>query len=158
MKEWLSIVEYARHYQVSDMTVRRRIKTGRLQAVLKEGKYFIPAGRGQEFIPPPAPQPQSPRHPEFLPMVAAASPAQEISTAKTREWFMLCREILDKLSEKEIWMEKHLALSEQAHQTQIALLQEEARSRETKIDQLGQQIEDLQLFVQLLDEKKSSPR
>lgn len=41
--QWLSIVEYARRYQVSDMTVRRRIKTGRLQAVLQDGKYYIPA-------------------------------------------------------------------------------------------------------------------
>lgn len=41
-EQWLSIVEYARTFRVSDMTVRRRIKTGKLHAVLKEGKYFIP--------------------------------------------------------------------------------------------------------------------
>jgi predicted site-specific integrase-resolvase len=41
-EQWMSIVEYARTYQVSDMTIRRRIKTGKLHAVLKEGKYFIP--------------------------------------------------------------------------------------------------------------------
>ena len=41
-EQWLSIVEYARSYSVSDMTVRRRIKTGKLHAVLKEGKYYIP--------------------------------------------------------------------------------------------------------------------
>ncbi len=40
--QWMSIVEYARTFKVSDMTVRRRIKTGRLHAVLKEGKYYIP--------------------------------------------------------------------------------------------------------------------
>ncbi|MBP6217375.1 MAG: hypothetical protein KA436_02185 [Oligoflexales bacterium] len=39
--KWLSIVEYARHFNISDMTVRRRIKTGRLSAELKEGKYYI---------------------------------------------------------------------------------------------------------------------
>lgn len=38
----LSIVEYARRHSVSDMTVRRRIKTGKLKAILKEGKYYIP--------------------------------------------------------------------------------------------------------------------
>jgi len=42
-EQWLSIVEYARSCNVSDMTVRRRIKNGKLQAVLKDGKYFIPA-------------------------------------------------------------------------------------------------------------------
>jgi len=41
-EQWLSIVEYARTYSVSDMTVRRRIKTGKLHAVLREGKYYIP--------------------------------------------------------------------------------------------------------------------
>lgn len=41
-EQWLSIVEYARTLSVSDLTVRRRIKTGRLSAVLREGKYYIP--------------------------------------------------------------------------------------------------------------------
>lgn len=41
--EWLSIVEYAKIHDVSDMTVRRRIKSGKIQAVLKDGKYFIQA-------------------------------------------------------------------------------------------------------------------
>lgn len=44
-EQWMSIVEYARTFQVSDMTVRRRIKTGKLHAVLKEGKYFIPVAQ-----------------------------------------------------------------------------------------------------------------
>lgn len=42
-EQWLSISEYARRYNLSDMTVRRRIKNGRIHAVLKDGKYFIPA-------------------------------------------------------------------------------------------------------------------
>lgn len=41
-EQWMSIVEYARSFSVSDMTVRRRIKSGKLHAVLKDGKYFIP--------------------------------------------------------------------------------------------------------------------
>lgn len=41
-QKWLSIVEYARAFNISDMTIRRRIKTGKLSATLKEGKYFIP--------------------------------------------------------------------------------------------------------------------
>lgn len=44
---WLSIVEYARAFNMSDMTVRRRIKTGKLDSVLKEGKYFIPVALDQ---------------------------------------------------------------------------------------------------------------
>ena len=42
-EHWLSISEYARRYSLSDMTVRRRIKNGRIHAVLKDGKYFIPS-------------------------------------------------------------------------------------------------------------------
>ena len=41
-EQWLSIVEYARATGISDMTIRRRIRTGRIKAELKEGKYFIP--------------------------------------------------------------------------------------------------------------------
>ena len=53
-QQWLSIVEYAREHNVSDMTVRRRIKTGKLNAVLKEGKYFIAAvGDAESFEVPP---------------------------------------------------------------------------------------------------------
>ena len=40
---WLSIIEYARKYNISDITVRRRIKTGRIPAVLRDGKYYIAA-------------------------------------------------------------------------------------------------------------------
>ena len=40
-KQWVSIIDYARAHNISDMTVRRRIKAGKLQAVMKNGKYFI---------------------------------------------------------------------------------------------------------------------
>lgn len=41
-EQWLSIVEYARTFGISDMTIRRRIRTGRLQAYLRDGKYYLP--------------------------------------------------------------------------------------------------------------------
>lgn len=41
-EQWLSIVEYARETGISDMTIRRRIRTGRISAELRDGKYFIP--------------------------------------------------------------------------------------------------------------------
>lgn len=40
-EQWLSINEYSRVFSISDMTVRRRIRTGRLSAVLRDGKYYI---------------------------------------------------------------------------------------------------------------------
>ncbi|MBP9708052.1 MAG: hypothetical protein KBD78_10425 [Oligoflexales bacterium] len=47
-QQWLSIVEYARTFSVSDMTVRRRIKNGRLAADLRDGKYFIPVNKNSQ--------------------------------------------------------------------------------------------------------------
>ncbi len=45
----MSIVEYARTFSVSDMTIRRRIKTGKLRAELRDGKYYIPVRSGAEM-------------------------------------------------------------------------------------------------------------
>lgn len=55
-EQWLSIVEYARTFALSDMTVRRRIKNGKIKAVLKDGKYFIPV-HGAASAPAPSPAP-----------------------------------------------------------------------------------------------------
>lgn len=43
-EQWLSIVEYAKKHDISDMTVRRRIRAGKVEAELREGKYFIRVG------------------------------------------------------------------------------------------------------------------
>jgi hypothetical protein len=51
-EQWMSIVEYARTFDISDMTVRRRIRTGKIQAVLKEGKYYIPMRSSAKHTPP----------------------------------------------------------------------------------------------------------
>ena len=40
-EHWLSIIDYARMFNVSDMTVRRRIKAGKLPAKLIDQKYYI---------------------------------------------------------------------------------------------------------------------
>ena len=42
----MSINDYSRSFSISDMTVRRRIRTGRLQAVLRDGKYCINVPKG----------------------------------------------------------------------------------------------------------------
>lgn len=65
-EQWFSIVEYARASGISDMTIRRRIRTGRIQAVLRDGKYYIPANidpaTGELRKQAPAPQPTVHRH------------------------------------------------------------------------------------------------
>ncbi len=83
-EQWLSISEYARTFGVSDMTVRRRVKTGRLHAVLKEGKYFIPVPVGEvrsgsniapsmgdapRFNDRPAPPQQQPKRPNEMQVI-----------------------------------------------------------------------------------------
>lgn len=53
-EQWMSIVEYARTFAISDMTVRRRIKNGKLPAVLRDGKYYIKVDESrsnQEYMP-----------------------------------------------------------------------------------------------------------
>lgn len=57
--QWLSIVEYARTHAISDMTIRRRIKTGRIKAVLRDGKYYIPVGANGEIIEEPIETPKA---------------------------------------------------------------------------------------------------
>jgi hypothetical protein len=61
-EQWLSIVEYARAFRMSDMTVRRRIKTGKLNATLHDGKYYIPTDMA-EVRTAAAQSPQGPAHP-----------------------------------------------------------------------------------------------
>ncbi|MBF0440352.1 MAG: hypothetical protein HQK54_00455 [Oligoflexales bacterium] len=46
-EQWLSIIEYSRTFSISDMTVRRRIKNGRIKANLIDGKYYIPVDSNQ---------------------------------------------------------------------------------------------------------------
>ncbi len=68
-EQWLSIVEYARAFAMSDMTVRRRIKNGKIKAVLKDGKYYIPVApekaavtQPREHIQRPIVHPKVPTH------------------------------------------------------------------------------------------------
>lgn len=75
-EQWLSIVEYARTFALSDMTVRRRIKNGKIKAVLKDGKYFIPVqgatnGSAVESL---AERPQAPMAPAHRPPSARPVP------------------------------------------------------------------------------------
>lgn len=84
-EQWLSIVEYARTFGISDMTIRRRIRTGRIQAVLRDGKYYIPTDsdpstgelRKQTIQSKPSPQTHVVKsHPHAEKTVAAMRPTQ----------------------------------------------------------------------------------
>jgi len=82
-EQWMSIVEYARACNISDMTVRRRIKTGKLSAKLIDNKYYIPVSAVAEGRLPeaPAPAPQqrtvAPPSQRSTPVVIKAHPAAQ---------------------------------------------------------------------------------
>jgi len=91
-QQWLSIVEYARTFSISDMTIRRRIKTGKLPAVLKNGKYYISVSIDENGIPyretKPAtanngpmevmPRPHQPRYPEVRNIQSFQKPIPQV--------------------------------------------------------------------------------
>ena len=170
-QQWLSIVEYARAFSVSDMTVRRRIKTGKLQSVLKEGKYYIPVEVGMDggFIKPMSPkvtivqQDRKPVPPVIendafemvhsRPQVQAKTIATHIEPKKTHAPDVpkidnsivdVCQQMLNKLSNTE-----HLMNSK--YQAQLQALVSDSKRKDSEITQLKQQIEDLQVLVKILE-------
>ena len=72
-EQWLSIIEYARIHDISDMTVRRRIKKGKLEAVLKDGKYFIPVSSQNSHI-------EQFTTPARMPVTEQTPPAMRVET------------------------------------------------------------------------------
>lgn len=72
-EQWMSIVEYARACNISDMTVRRRIKTGKLSAKLIDNKYYIPISAVAEGRLPEAPTP-APQHRSVAPPSQRSTP------------------------------------------------------------------------------------
>lgn len=164
---WISINDYARKFNVSDITVRRRIKQGKIPAELKNGKYYIRAdyqdtntATEQHNVPPPV---VSSPHPSFsLPPPPSVSPkataptkvvATEIPTQTTpppeqqsKELLEFCDRYLAELKTRE----QHLA---KRHESEIALLEAKLAKKDSEITALKQQIEDLQLLVKILENK-----
>lgn len=156
--QWLSIVEYARTYNVSDMTIRRRIKTGKLQAVLRDGKYYIPLRKEVVAAPEavtvrPSPVVEAPvsavtakpvktfHTPLERSQVTSSSPAVEnqmVSILGT------CEKALQKISQNEQRMEEQ-------YQAKIAQLESQLQLKDMHIANLEQQVEDLNLLIKILD-------
>ena len=149
---WISINEYARKFNVSDITVRRRIKQGRIPAELKNGKYYIradyretpPLPNKKAVLPPPPvlPLPMTDDRPQVV--------AEEITTkpapSANRELVDLYDRYLVELKEKERQLVKK-------HETEIALFETRLSKKDREIISLKQQIEDLQLLVKILENK-----
>ena len=152
MDGWISINEYARKFSVSDITVRRRIKQGRIPAELKNGKYYIrsdyretpPIPHKKAVLPPPPTLP-SPTNNDQPQVVAEEIPTRP-TTSTNRELVDLYDRYLVELKAKENQLVKK-------HQTEIALLETRLSKKDREIVSLKQQIEDLQLLVKILENK-----
>lgn len=176
-EQWLSIVEYARTFAVSDMTVRRRIKTGKLQAVLKEGKYYIPVGPGTaaeaaEFAAAEARQAVEPQ-----PVMPAAIPAPVIkedamstlqaprpgasfrtlpgnisNNLQKYDSTLVDTQALLQFCEHSVTrinsIERHL---QESFQLRLQSMESQLKLKDNQIAQLKQQVEDLQMLVKLME-------
>ncbi|MCX6128772.1 MAG: hypothetical protein NTX25_06870 [Proteobacteria bacterium] len=181
-EQWLSIVEYARAFAVSDMTVRRRIKTGRLQAVLKEGKYYIPVGPGslQPLSEPLESQPETKKPPELIEptkMAAVAGQSQDECSFTNFQPIRpgasmrtLPNKISTSLQQYDNTLVDSQALLQfcehsmtrinsierhlqESFQLRIQSLEAQLRLKDSQLDQLRQQVEDFQMLVKLMEQK-----
>ena len=166
----MSIVEYARSFSVSDMTVRRRIKNGKLHAVLKDCKYFIPVDGAKHMTHNQLPvMSQQGSHETYTPAirdrVGAFSPTvgssdaddsqipydiksklnrQESSLVDTSELLGFCESSLANLKT----FEKHI---EENYKNKYALLEEKIRYKDLELSRLKQQVEDLQTLIHMME-------
>jgi hypothetical protein len=181
-EQWLSIVEYARSFAISDMTVRRRIKTGKLKAVLKDGKYYIPTAdfsaakstnKREEEPLIHYPAKQSPQRPSTIvqrPAAISASgqfktghiPQTEIPESikhplVTFETSLVNSQSLLAFCEQALNrfedQESHL---ERKHLAIIASHESRIKLLESEVVRYKQQVEDLQLLVKVFEHKSES--
>jgi hypothetical protein len=177
-EQWLSIVEYARSFAVSDMTVRRRIKTGRLQAVLKEGKYYIPVGPGTaaeaaEFAAAEARQASDPLPVKpasvAVPTIKDEPAVSPVQTPRPGASFrtlpgnlsnnlqkydntLVDSQALLQFCEHSVTrinsIERHL---QESFQLRLQSMEAQLKLKDSQIAQLMQQVEDLQMLVKLME-------
>jgi hypothetical protein len=174
-EQWLSIVEYARTFAVSDMTVRRRIKTGKLQAVLKEGKYYIPVGpntaaqaaefaaaEARQAMEPPTvkplamPAPLVKEEPENQAPRPGASfrtlPGSLSNSLQKYDSTLVDTQALLQFCEHSVTrinsIERHL---QESFQLRLQNMEAQLKLKDNQIAQLKQQVEDLQMLVKLME-------
>lgn len=169
-EQWMSIVEYARNFAISDMTVRRRIKNGKLNAVLRDGKYYIQINSNQASTASPtkdtaypstiasSPSPTdmtqrgailSPRgwhqdHPKSFDPSKTLAREDSTSPSEIKALVDYCNRSLNRLAS----IERHL---NETYQSKLARLEAELRSKDMELVQLKQRVEDLQILIKMYD-------
>lgn len=172
-EQWMSIVEYARTFSVSDMTVRRRIKTGKLRAVLRDGKYFIPIDSAVQeksnnvhFNKEISNSSESYSNVHHQGASASELVNAEVSWGKNNSGYhrdvkensdtieltkMLdyCYRSLNRINS----IERHL---NDTYSEKLGNLESQIRHKDLEISTLKQQLEDLQILIKMYDMKKSN--
>lgn len=176
-EKWMSINDYSRSFAISDMTVRRRIRTGKLKAVLRDGKYFIhvPSGHAPfaetdfgvavklppvpDFVPPPAPVAQqalsgaqsarghSAEYRHVPPHLAASITTRDSVTVATSDLLSFCEGALKRFAD----FERRIVAE---NQSKMHALQQEINAKNLELKQLKQQVEDLQVLVNLMESRR----
>ena len=139
--EWVSISEYARRFNLSEITVRRRIKQGRINAELKNGKYFISSPSIENIAKANTLSPAS-----AVPVVELTEQIVSKSDPAINELAEICKNYLAELKSKE-------ALTQKNHNAEVEIYKIQIEKLEHEITALKQQIDDLQLLIKMLDNK-----
>ncbi len=175
--QWLSIVEYARQFNISDMTVRRRIKNGKLQAILREGKYYIPI-TGSVQAPQAAVTPRVSHQPVVKPRPDSFEARSHTTSHHTNQEYrpqakqsyipssisqtMQGRDQVTTVDAATLLafcegslqkLNETEARIEAQYQEKVCRLENTIATKELEIKQLSQQIEDLQVLVKILEKK-----
>lgn len=140
--EWVSISEYARRFNLSEITVRRRIKQGRVNAELKNGKYYISSPSAANIAKADT-SPVSRPVPDGGELTGQAIPKNSTAINELAE---ICKNYLAELKSKE-------ALTQKNHNAEIEVYKIQVEKLENEIASLKQQIDDLQLLIKMLDNK-----
>ena len=173
--QWMSIVEYARAFGVSDMTVRRKIKTGKLDHEMRGNKYFIKVDSSKSpSITRPieqpktstrsiaeAPQTDSPSKATTISSPTATNLGEDISSilssanqplrseirVEAENLLRLCNTVISDSKKKE-------SLLQAKYSAEHKTLESKLRSKNLEIQNLKRQLEDMQLLVKMLESKR----
>lgn len=170
-EQWLSIVEYARQNNVSDMTVRRRIKTGKIKATLKDGKYYIPLASDSTELSPVRPQsapvvksrpvmtsespygvkpyvaPEPQQRQGFVPQnLSEGFDGAKTASVNANALLAYCEATLKKYTELERRQVERFKSKLDAVEARLEL-------KEKEVESLKQQLEDAQLLIRMLESR-----
>ena len=170
-EKWMSINDYSRSFSISDMTVRRRIRTGKLQAVLRDGKYFIHVPDGHVAF---SENDSATNVMAAAPAVAQVKsrqqgashagstqadfrhvPAQLAATMGSRDTvnvasadlLAFCESALRRFAD----FERRIVAE---NQSKLQMFQQDVNLKNIELKQLRQQVEDLQALVNLMESRR----